>query len=261
MPHWPQLTSPEIGALIERNALCLLPVGQVEEHGRHLPTGTDAVIAERTVLAAADRLHPDPCTLTLPALWTGYSGRELAAWPGTFRVRTRVVADLVFDVVKSLTDMGFANIILVNGHGHHPAILEMVAREIADETGVYIAVADVAKLAAKAVQEHRQSAPGGCIHGGEFETSLMLHFGERVDMTQATDEDLFRFESPFFPRDGFSGSKLAFRSTWGLQTSKTGIFGDPTVATAEFGAVVFEAMVETLVAFARDFWRTPSAEP
>jgi len=260
LPEFAKLTSPQIGALAEENALCMVPIGQVEEHGLHLPTGADTVIAEKTVLAAAEALHPDPPTVTLPAIWTGYSGAELANFPGTIRVRTRVVADLVLDVVLSLTDMGFTKIILVNGHGHHPGILEMVAREVADESGVYIAVMQVAKLGAEAVREHRQSAPGGCIHGGEFETSLMLHFGEPVDMDKATDRDVFRFDSEFFPRDGFTGSKAAFWSTWGIQKSETGIYGDPTCATAEFGRMVFEAMVGNLVAFAREYWGTPAVE-
>lgn len=260
MPEFAKLTSPQIGCFAEQNALCLLPIGQVEEHGNHLPTGADSVIAREVVRAAAEQLHPDPPTLTLPTIWTGYSGRELQSWPGTIRVRTRVVADLVFDVVQSLIDMDLRKIIIVNGHGHHPGILEMVAREIADETGVYIAVAQVAGLAAEAVQEHRKSAPGGCIHGGEFETSIMLYLGEPVDMEKATDEDVFRFESEFFPGDGFAGSKAAFWSTWGIQRSATGIYGDPTVATREFGETVFGAMVEKLVAFARDFRRTPPAD-
>lgn len=259
MPPLSTLTSPQIGALAARNALVILPVGQIEEHGCHLPVGTDAVIAERVVQAAADTLDADFPTLTLPTLWAGYSGRELLNWPGTIRVRTRVFADLVLDVVTSLANMGFAKIIVVNGHGHHPGILEMVAREMADETGVYIAVVDVARLAAEAVQAHRKSAPGGCIHGGEFETSLMLHLGEPVDMTQATDEDVFTFESEFLPKDGFAGGKLAFWSTWGIQRSKTGIYGDPTLASAQFGEIVFRAMVDKLIAFAREYRATPPA--
>jgi creatinine amidohydrolase len=260
MPDFATLTSPQIGDFAARNALCLLPIGQTEEHGPHLPTGTDTAIAARTVAAAAEQLNPDLPTLTLPPVWAGYSGRELATWPGTIRVRTRVIADYVFDIVQSLTQMGFSRIIIVSGHGHHPAILEMVAREIADATGVYIAVADVARLAADAVREHRKSAPGGCCHACEFETSLMLHFGEPVDMDAATDRDTIRFESPFFPRDGFSGSKLAFWSTWGIQRSETGAYGDPTVATEEFGEIVFAAMVEKLVAFARNYHATPQAQ-
>ena len=155
--------------------------------------------------------------------------------------------------------MRFEKVVVVNGHGHHPAILEMVAREIADDTGAYIAVMDAAKLAAKAVAEHRKSAPGGCIHGGEFETSLMLYLDQPVEMDKATDEDTFVFASPFFPRDGFAGSKKAFWSTWGIQVSKTGIYGTPTVSTREFGEVVFNSMVDELVAFAREYWKTPTA--
>lgn len=259
MPDFTKLTSPQIGEYIAQNALILMPVGQTEEHGPHLSTGTDTCIANQTVLAAAEELNPDLPTLTLPPLWAGYSGRELANWPGTIRIRTRVVADLVFDIVTSLTEMGFSRIIIVNGHGHHPAILEMVAREVADATGVYIAVADVAKLAAEAVRQHRQSVPGGCCHACEFETSLMLHFGEPVDMEKATNEDIIKFESPFFPKDGFSGSKLAFWSTWGVQRSKTGAYGDPTVATRAFGEIVFSAMVENLIAFAKNYHATPPA--
>jgi creatinine amidohydrolase len=260
VPEFAKLTSPQIGDLVARKALCLLPVGQVEEHGAHLATGADTMIAERTVLAAAEALHPEPPTVTLPAIWTGYSGRELARWPGTIRVRTRVVADLVFDVITSLTEMGFERIIVVNGHGHHPGILEMVAREVADATGVYISVAQVASLAAAAVREHRKSAPGGCIHGGEFETSLLMRFGEPVDLDKLTDRDVFRFESRHFPKDGFSGSKAAFWSTWGIQKSETGIYGDPTCATEEFGRIVFEAMVAGLVDFAREYHRTPQVK-
>jgi creatinine amidohydrolase len=254
MPRLDRLTSPQVGDLAAANALCLLPIGQVEEHGPHLPTGTDAVIAGRIVEAAAQRLHPDPPTLWLPTVWTGYSGRELQQWPGTVRIRTRVFADLIFDLVGSLVQMGFRKVIAVNGHGHHPGILEMVAREVADELGVYMAVVDVAKLAAEAVRTHRQSAPGGCIHGCEFETALMLHLGEPVDMSLAPEGDEFRYNSPSVPGDGFAGSKLAFWSTWGIQQSRTGVYGAPALATPEFGAQVYEAAVERLVAFGREYW-------
>ena len=82
MPQFAKLTSPQIGALAEQNALRLIPVGQLEEHGRHLPVGTDTAIAAAVVEAAEQRLHPDPPTVSLPPIWTGYSGKELAHWPG-----------------------------------------------------------------------------------------------------------------------------------------------------------------------------------
>jgi creatinine amidohydrolase len=259
MPAFSELTSPQIAEIIARRPLALLPVGQVEEHGPHLPVNTDALIAERVTGTTAARLKDLPCLL-LPTVWSGYSGRELAKWAGTIRLRTRVFADMMFDIIRSLTEMGIEKIVTVNGHGHHPALLEMVAREIADATGVYIACAEVAKMAAPAVQEHRQSPPGGCIHGGEFETSLLLYFGANVNMELAHDRDLFKYQSDNFPGDGFVGSKKAFWSTWGIQRSETGIYGDPTCAKAEFGRLVFEAAVENLESFCREYHSVPAAK-
>ncbi|NLJ35219.1 MAG: creatininase family protein [candidate division WS1 bacterium] len=259
MPLFADMTSPEIGQWAEKNALVLLPVGQIEEHGDHLPVNTDAVIAESVTRAAAEQLDADLPVLVLPVIWAGYSGTELSRWPGTLRVRTRTLADYIYDIIFSLTEMGFSKIATVNGHGHHPALLEMVAREIADATGVYMACVEVAKMAAPAVVEMRKSAPGGCIHGGEFETSLMLYLEARVQMDRAHAEDVFRHHSKHFPGDGFAGSKAAFWSTWGIQRSTTGIYGDPTVADAEFGRQVFETTVDNLCSFLREYHATEPA--
>ena len=128
-----------------------------------------------------------------------------------------------------------------------------------DATGVYIAAADVAKMAAAAVREHRKSAPGGCIHACEFETSLMLHFGYDIDMSLAPKEP-FVSPSRFFPADGFAGGKAAFWSTWGVQRSASGAYGDATVASAESGARFFEGLVSAFVDFARDFYAGPVAD-
>jgi len=164
-------------------------------------------------------------------------------------IHTRVIADYVFDIIHSLAEMGFRKIATVNGHGHHPAILEMVAREIADDTGVYIACIEAGKMAAPAVIEHRQSQPGGCIHGGEFETSLMLYLGARVNMDRAHNRDVFTYHSDNFPGDGFAGSKAAFWSTWGIRR----------VATAEFGEKIFSTAVSNLCDFLREYYGTQAA--
>ncbi len=259
MPLFEELTSPQIGEYINAGALVLIPIGQTEEHGDHLPVNADTIIAESVARAAMERLEVDLPVLLTRAVWAGYSGVELSHWPGTLRVRTRVVADYLHDIILSLAEMGFEKIATINGHGHHPAILEMVAREIADETGVYIACVEVAKMAARAVADKRRSAPGGCIHGGEFETSLMLYLGAEVDMEKAHDRDMFRYHSSSFPGDGFAGAKAAFWSTWGIQRSETGIYGDPTKADVEFGRSVFEAAVANLCDFLREYHAIPAA--
>jgi creatinine amidohydrolase len=249
------LRSPEVGECVARGALALLPVGQIEEHGPHLPVSTDLVIAERAATAAAQAVHPDPPVVILPSVWSGYSASVMQKWPGTIRVRTRVFADMTHDIVLSCLQMGFRKLVILNAHGHHPALLEVVAREIGDETGVGIAVVDVAKMAVDVMRRVRKSAPGGAIHGGEFETSLMLYFGAPVRIDLATAEDVFRYGSDNIPGDGFAGSKRAFWSTWSIQASKTGIYGDPTCATAETGKAIFESMVANIAGFLREYAR------
>lgn len=244
----------ELEKSVISGATVLIPVGILEEHGPHLPVNCDAVIAERVTVAAAEKLAGEIEVLVLPTIWTGYTAKELMRWPGTVRIGTRTFLELTKDITLSLLDMGFRRICFVNGHGQHPALLETVIREIADERGVYLASADVAKLAAEKFTEVRRSPPGGAIHGCEFETSLMLYLEPSlVDMSKAHNSDMMRYASPFIPGDGFAGSKKVFVSTWGLQRSQSGIYGDPTVASKETGQVVFEAAVEKLMEWVREF--------
>lgn len=247
--RWPQLE-----AAIEANALVILPIGQIEEHGRHLPVSTDATIADAVGLRLAQRLVEDGIqTLVLPAIWTGYSTKDMVRWPGVMRVRPQVFMDLVFDVCSSLIGMGFRKLMLLSCHGHHAGALRVVTRLIADAHDVYMALVSPGALAAERYQQIRRSGRGGSIHAGEYETSLMLHLGQPVDMSEATDEDVMRYHSPFIAGDNFAGGQKVFWSTWGLQKSKTGAYGDPTVATAETGREIMEAMVANGAAFAKEF--------
>jgi len=252
--HFTSQSSAQIGEAAEKGAVLILPVGTVEEHGAHLPVGTDVVIAEEAAAAACKSLQGDPPALVLPAWWAGYSTAEMTRWPGTVRLDPMTLQNALKELCESLIGMGFAKLLIINSHGHHRGLLRVVARRVADSTSVYIAVTDVAAMAREAVQENRKSQPGGAIHGGEFETALMLHLRpDEVDMSKATAEDHFRYDSDFLGGDGFSGGSSVFWSTWGVQPSKTGIYGDPTVATAEMGRRVFEAMVGEYVAFIREF--------
>ena len=251
---------PELEEDIKKGSVILLPIGTIEEHGKHLPVNTDVVIAEETARRVASRVLPDIPVLVMPALWTGYSAKEMTRWAGTIRVRTRVVIDLIYDVCSSLIQMGFKRIVIVNSHGHHPGLINTACREIADDLGAHVVHTEIASLAKDAVRKHRKSEPGGALHGGEFETSLMLHFGADVDMAAATNEDIMRYHSEFIAGDNFTAGSKVFWSTWGLQESKTGVYGDPTVATAETGEKIMNEIVEQYAAFLEEYWRETNRE-
>ncbi|NPV54293.1 MAG: creatininase family protein [Firmicutes bacterium] len=245
---------PELKEAIEKNTLIILPVGTIEEHGMHLPVETDAAIAEAVARRIGEALKDEIPLLIMPTVWTGYSAKEMTRWPGTIRVRPRVLTDMLFDVCSSLIEMGFKKIVILDCHGHHSGILNVVAREIADTYGVYMAITAPAAMSAEGYGKIRRSVVGGSIHGGEWETSLMLHLGRNVNMDRATDEDIMRYHSEFLPGDNFVSGKKVFWSTWGVQQSKTGIYGDPTVASKETGEQIMRFIVDNYVKFIREFY-------
>lgn len=249
------LTSPQVGAAAEAGSLLLLPLGQTEEHGNHLPIGTDTVIAEQVCHETARQLNPEVPTLVLDSIGYGYSGQIMTQWPGTFTLPTSLVTQLLTEICKSVIRMGFTKIVIVNTHGHHQHIAVVSAREIADATGVEVAVLMPNNLITEQFQSIRKSDPGGACHGGEYETSLMMHFGYDVDLSAADNKDLLLNHSEYCSNDMLGGGGKVFWSTWYRQPSQSGIYGDPTVATRDTGARSFEAILEQMVAFCREFHR------
>ncbi len=247
-------TWPELEEAIRQNALLILPIGTIEEHGRHLPVSTDYVIVSEVARGVAEKLKGEIPILVLPTLWTGYSAREVARWPGTIRIRPLVLIQLIHDLLASLIEMGFKKIIVLDGHGHHKGIIEVALREIGDEYGIYPASVSPASLSAELYSRIRKSPIGGSIHGGEWETSLMLFFKQPVKKEEFTNEDIMRYHSEFVPGDNFLGSKGVFWSTWGIQKSETGIYGDPTSASEKTGRAIYEEILEKLSQFIREFY-------
>jgi creatinine amidohydrolase len=247
-------TSPDIAEAIRRDALVILPVGQVEEHGPHLPVGTDTYIAEGIAKRLAAALDGEIPVVLLPTVWSAYSVDALGEWPGLIKVRTRVLIDLVYDIVASVLRMGFRKVLILNGHGNNPELLKTALRELADDFEETPILANVWSFGAGTFNSVRRSEPGGAIHAGEYETSLILAMGYPVDMSKAPSGDSFRFKSKFRSRDSFSGSDRVTWSTWKLQKSRTGVYGDPTVASIETGTKVLEAAVDELAEMAREYY-------
>jgi len=257
------LTSEDLRPFIEQKALIILGIGTIEEHGAHLPTGTDFFITQRFMDDLRQRLTDDGTVpfLTLPAIWTGYSARLMQAWPGTIRMSTRTVMDMMREILGSLCEMGFDKFLILNGHGHHTELLRVVAREVADDYGVAPAVVNFLYLGAKEYNAVRKGPAGGSIHGGEDETSVMLHYGYSVATDRYTDVDHVQVHTDFVAGDNFLGSTRVFWSTWHYNPSKTGLLGDPTPASAETGRVLIEACLDHLVRFVKEYWQHRPPKP
>jgi creatinine amidohydrolase len=247
---------PRIDEYRKKNALVILPFGTVEEHGRHLPLNTDVVIAEGVSRAVAEAVKDRVPVLVMPCVWSGYSVKKMTKWPGVIRVRCEVLLEVTFDIMASLVEMGFRKLMTINAHGMNPEIIKLAARRISDAYDANVVATNCYSLAAEVMAKVRKSAVGGALHGGEFETSLMLFLTDLVDMREATPEDIVRYRSEFSPGDAFvSAAGGVFLSTWHLQESATGIYGDPTVATRETGEALMKGMVEKYVRLIDEYMR------
>ncbi len=240
------LTSPELGKIMHSAPLVILPVGQTEEHGPHLPVHTDSLIASRFGQAIAEQLPDTMSVLLMDTISYGYSGKIMDRWPGTIRVGMDTIRDYICDVCSSLTDMGANKIAIINVHGNHRGLMEVMARNLADAKGVSPLVLNPAGLAAQALRQNARGGPGGSCHGGEFETSLMLFLEpDQVDMAKAVDNPLTT--DPLPPG--------TFWSTWDRQGTESGTYGKPSVASVETGKILFHAAVAKAVECLEKYYR------
>jgi len=94
-----ELTAPDVAALDRDATVLVLPLGSVEQHGRHMPLGTDTILAHRLALAAAERSAGS--VVVLPPPWYGYSPHHMR-FPGTVTLSVATLSALVGDIVGLL---------------------------------------------------------------------------------------------------------------------------------------------------------------
>ena len=122
-----------------------------------------------------------------------------------------------------------------------------------DEHNVFPAVADIFALGVKEYNAVRKGAAGTSIHGGEDETSVMLHYGYEIDKNKYTDVDHVAYHTESIAGDNFIGSSKVFWSTWGYHKSQTGLLGDPTLSRAETGKTLINACIKNLTVFIEEY--------
>jgi creatinine amidohydrolase len=256
--RYEELTWPEMREAIARQPVVLLPFGTVEDHGPHLPINTDNVIVEAICLEAARRAPED--MLAMPVVAYGLDEHHMD-FPGTVSVDMHTLIAYVADVAISVARHGLTHVLIVNGHGSNAPIADLAARRVVLETGIICGAmspnaAIDPTLAEPVFSEMRQSAPGGVAHAGEYETAMMLHLRpDLVQMDKAVRET-GQLKLEHFNWDHPEPSVLAWQDWWS-RMSESGVCGDPTVATAEFGRALFETTAENLVRFVREFRTIP----
>jgi len=256
--RYADLTWPEMRDAIARQPVILLPFGAVEDHGLHLPLDTDNVIVEAICLETARRAAGE--ALVMPLVAFGLDEHHMD-FPGTVAVDMTTLIAYVADVAGSAARHGFTHILLVNGHGSNSPIADLAARRVALQSGAVCGVASPnaaidPTLAEPTFSRLRRSAAGGVSHAGEYETALMLHLRPDLVQMERAVREVGQLKLEYFNWDHPEPSILSWQDWWS-RMSESGVCGDPTVATAEFGRALFETTVENMLRFVREFRTIP----
>jgi creatinine amidohydrolase len=250
-----RLTWPEVRRAVAEEMVPIVPIGTLEDHGRHLPIDTDVTLVEAICRGAAERL-PEGAVL-LPVIAHGYSPHHMD-FPGTVTIGWDTFCRYCTDVAVSLVEHGFKRVLLVNGHGSNQPLVEMAARlAMVQEPESLVAAAFYLSNpeSAATIQSVRESGRGGMAHACELETSLYLHLDpDAVDMSLAVDEHGYPATANLW-LDWADGPLKVM--PWWSSFSESGVQGDATKATAEKGKVLFEAAVSEVAAFVGELRAIP----
>lgn len=223
----------------EQGSTVVWPFGAVEQHGPHLPLGTDALFAERVLDAVLAALPPEAPMLRLPVQAIGFSP-EHRSFAGTLTLPAELVLALVLEVGRGLARAGFRRLVLFNGHGGQIGLLQVAARQLRDacpELAVLPCFLWSGPEGVWAPIPEPERSQG--LHAGLAETSLMLHLEPQL-------------VGPERPVDGQGGRPIP--EGWSLEgeapcawltsdVSRSGVIGDARGAAPELGAELFTALV------------------
>lgn len=234
------------------NVVILQPIGAIEQHGPHLPLIVDAAIATAVTGKALSQLSAEIPAYAMPTLCYGKSN-EHWHFPGTITLSAQTLMTTLMEVGESLYRAGFRKFVLINGHGGQPQIMEMVARDLHQQYEDLLVfplfVWRVPNHAAELLSPKELELG---IHAGDAETSLMLSIlPEQVRMDVAVTE-----YPQGLPGDSLLSMEGNLPFAWTTRDlSRSGVLGDPTVATPEKGDRLLTSLAKSWTQVIQDVYQ------
>lgn len=243
---WADWATTDFAALDRARAIAVLPVAATEQHGPHLPLSVDTDLVDGVVQASLVHLSADLPVLFLPTQSVGLSP-EHARFAGTLTLKAETVIRLWTDIGESVAASGVKKLVLLNSHGGHVSVMDIVARDLRARLGMLVYSVSWFNLplldaqgadlnALFSAEEHRFG-----VHAGDTETSMMLALRpERVRMSAAQNfRSTSQDRAQRFP---ILGNGKSAKLGWQMQDYNAhGAAGNAAAATPAKGQALVDA--------------------
>jgi creatinine amidohydrolase len=248
MPRHPdrlieRLAQPAAARMIEASGLAVVFAGSVEQHGGHLPLGTDLFAAQSIAERVAARLGTVAASLG-PVGVAHYHG----AWPGTLSLSPATLIAVFNDVCGGLAAAGARRIVSVNWHEGNSATLRLAADEAQQRHGVQVVMAETHVITHTLFPDEMEFT-----HAGSMETAAVLAFEESLvhleNATPPSDRAAGEAAHALFRRPDVYPVMRDFH-----HVAATGWYGRPELATPERAEEIAEAVADHVVRQAREIW-------
>jgi len=238
--EWRRLRADELRDRAKQDAIVILPVGSLEQHGPHLPVEVDSLLGETVALRAARLIAAREPVVVLPCLWTGISEHHMS-FGGTVTLDFQTFFAVVRGIVESVARHGFRRIVLLNGHGGNDNGLRVIADELGPKLNLPILQFTYWYAAAKpiaAILEKQKELRHAC----EAETSMMMAL--RPDLV-ARDR-IAMAEVNITPElsEVAGGGLYMWRSL--ASRSSAGVIGFPSAASPEKGERLLDGIAREI---------------
>lgn len=234
--EWMKLTAAEVQAAAAADALLIIPVASLEQHGPHLVTGTDILLGGAVALETARRLvAAGHRALVTPVVWTGLAEHHMA-FGGTVTLDSATFQAVLRHVVKSAARHGFTRVFLMNGHGGNAEAIGTAATDLAVECGIRVGGGTYWHMVPEVIAPLLQDQPG-LMHACEAETSMvwnLLPEGVR-------EARLAEAHGPQSSRVAGQPPGLLMRRSF-REITASGVVGDARRARPEKGAALLDAI-------------------
>ena len=244
--EWARLKAHELRQLANEDAIVIMPIASIEQHGPHLPVMTDTRLGQEIAHRAARKAYDKRPVVVAPVLWSGLSEHHMS-FGGTLTLSHDTFRQVLKDLIDSLTRQGFRDILISNSHGGNIVAMQQILDELAPKSKATLVATTYVKEAGEGLAQHLEDQEG-IMHACEGETSMMLVCQpDLVDMSS-----IDKLASPKSSSNFLSAGKCSYRWRSFTHMTENGVAGNPSRSNASKGEKMLDASANALATLLMD---------